>query len=940
MMKFLPVQMTCLLLLLASVLHAEPVAWGPEDQRWLTRESAHFALHYPAGLEPLSERALAIAERVHAELWPVYAAGGALPLTRRTQMVLVDDFDFSNGWATPLPFAQIRLFASAPDEVNGLEHLDDWLHGLIRHEYVHILHLELGASTPAAGRQVFGRLPWFFPHALTPSLFTEGLAVWEESDRQLGYGRLAGSLYPMQMRMELTGQGPDDLAQVVTPLRDWPLGKHYLYGAYLMEFLVERYGRDSLQRYLDRYSAELIPWFMQNQVARRTFGKSWPQLWQEYQQWLQQRFVPVAEQPTGEPLAIQNLGASLRQITASGNGGFALVRNNRHDRPQLVQLTWQDEALQQQLLTDTEGVTDIDVNAQGQWAVSRAVPHASGRVLNDLFLWSSTGWQRVTEQGRFRRVRWLNPTTLVASRQQAGISELWQIVPGGVAVSIWQGQPGEVLGAFDISPDGQWLVATLKRPGQGWNLERLNIGTLPASGWQALTDTRATENSPEWAEDGSILFSADYDGVFNIYRLLPDAEGKTVQQLTHVPGGAFTPRWQNGQLLYQHYGRDGYEVYRVQNPTVLAEVELTALTGRYDYPPAVTAPVASTVTEYRAGLTLQPTWWWPLYLADEDQRQIGVMTGGSDALGRHQYSVQALWDTRRSWASGLLLYQYDNRWAFSWQRQHRYREDTFTFTDEPIVIREDRWTLSRAHLLNGLEDQLQLLVGFTGERKRVVSLPPALVAGPALEEGLAGVALVFDNRERYLDVPGVGWGSYADLVYETNDLLPGNYRGGLWQGQWQQTFDLPRSNTLTLALAGGAADRGAEPFVMGALDGEEMLVFGRDELSLPGYPAGSRIGHRYQRLEFSWAGRLARLERNLGLNPLGFGDVSGRLYAVQGNAWFRDQTPDALTAVGAEAQLEVVLGYHLLVPVRLGVAHGFEEVIGRTEGYLRVGFSF
>ena len=124
----------------------------------------------------------------------------------------------------------MRIFASPPDEVSGLEQMDEWLHEAIRHEYVHVLHLNQSRGAPALGLNIFGRQPWF-SHTYLPCAFGEGLAVYLESDAKLGYGRLTGSYLPMQMRAELQQQ-PDALNEVVIPLRDWPTSKSYLYGAY------------------------------------------------------------------------------------------------------------------------------------------------------------------------------------------------------------------------------------------------------------------------------------------------------------------------------------------------------------------------------------------------------------------------------------------------------------------------------------------------------------------------------------------------------------------------------------------------------------------------------------------------------------------------------------------------------------------------------------
>src|SRR5690554_1049635 len=162
--------------LLPNLVSAESVAWGG-SKNWQSRSSEHFIIHYPQVLDETAIRSLAIAENVHTALLPYL---GSVP-NSKTEMVLVDDFDFSNGWATAFPFNQIRLYVNPPEDVGGLEHTDDWLHGLILHEYAHVLHLDLGARINRGGRSFFGRMPWFFPHQFTPSMMKEGLAIYLES---------------------------------------------------------------------------------------------------------------------------------------------------------------------------------------------------------------------------------------------------------------------------------------------------------------------------------------------------------------------------------------------------------------------------------------------------------------------------------------------------------------------------------------------------------------------------------------------------------------------------------------------------------------------------------------------------------------------------------------------------------------------------------------
>ena len=74
--------------------------------------------------------------------------------------------------------------------------------------------------------------------------------------------------------------------------------------------------------------------------------------------------------------------------------------------------------------------------------------------------------------------------------------------------------------------------------------------------------------------------------------------------------------------------------------------------------------------------------------------------------------------------------------------------------------------------------------------------------------------------------------------------------------------------------------------------------------------------------------------------PLGLGDISMGVWAQTANAWFRGQHRPQLSAVGAELGVDVVLGYNLVLPVALGVAHGLDDDLGETKGYLRTAVLF
>src|SRR5215813_13210274 len=75
-----------------------------------TLTTAHFIIYFHQGEDHLAARLAAIAE----EEWP--RVGQALGVTapRRTHVILADQSELANGWATPLPYNVIFITAAAP----------------------------------------------------------------------------------------------------------------------------------------------------------------------------------------------------------------------------------------------------------------------------------------------------------------------------------------------------------------------------------------------------------------------------------------------------------------------------------------------------------------------------------------------------------------------------------------------------------------------------------------------------------------------------------------------------------------------------------------------------------------------------------------------------------------------------------------------------------
>ncbi len=152
--------------------------------RFQTIATARFDIHFHQGEEAQARRLAMLAETIAADLDRTLG-----PASGRVQVILVNQSDISNGWATPLPFNTIEISAAAPGGASLIGNTDDWLRMVFAHEYTHIVHLSRGQGWIGGLRRVLGRMPLLYPNLYVPAWQIEGLAVYEES-ALTGQGRV------------------------------------------------------------------------------------------------------------------------------------------------------------------------------------------------------------------------------------------------------------------------------------------------------------------------------------------------------------------------------------------------------------------------------------------------------------------------------------------------------------------------------------------------------------------------------------------------------------------------------------------------------------------------------------------------------------------------------------------------------------------------------
>ncbi len=296
--------------------------------RFRTLSTARFDIHFHQGEEPLARRLAGIAERVATELERSLGRP-----QQRVTIILVDQSDVSNGWATPTPYNLIEITAVPPHSNSDIGNTSDWLRLVFTHEYTHVLHLERAGGWIGGARHMFGRAPWLQPNLFLPVSQIEGLAVYQES-RSTGEGRVPAGDFRMIVGRAAASGRFEPLDRATTYPVDWPSGElPYAYGAYFNQYLSDTYGEQSLTA-LANATASRLP-FLGSGAYKKVYKKSLGELWNEFKTAAATPSAPAASD--AKRLTHHGYYVTGPRFTKDGRLFYAL--SDAHDFPSLMELT-------------------------------------------------------------------------------------------------------------------------------------------------------------------------------------------------------------------------------------------------------------------------------------------------------------------------------------------------------------------------------------------------------------------------------------------------------------------------------------------------------------------------------------------------------------------------------------------------------------------------
>ena len=910
----------------------------PPEYRFRSLRTSRVTIHFHQGLEPMAREAAAMADEIitrHERRYG-YRIG-------RVQMVLADDQDDPNGFATPLPYPMVNLRAAAPDGSDDFGNLEGWLRELLTHELAHTVHLDQARGIVKLGRSVFGRAPFLFPNGVTPQWMIEGLATYEETEgTSFGRGRSADARMLRRMAaIEGVYPGED---RFTTGLDRWPLGQGpYVFGEAFLRYLSVRFGEGTLPAIARVNAGWPLPFF-DELTAHRVTGKGFHPRWGEFVRAEKERFAAEAEgvKARGVTASRALTTRGIRQFGArvSPDGRTVAFTSSSLTRRRAIHLLARGDGRERRL-TERNGGSGLS------WT-----PDGGSLVFDDVDVyrlhWTRYDLRAVdVESGR---TRWLtrgqrardpdvspDGTRVVFVRRYADRSELAVVgIDGSSVRDLTASDNGVQWSGPTWHPGGESLVASRWRPGGWCDLVRVD----PATGAVTeLTSDRAREVEPAWTPDGAhLVFRSDRDGISNLYARR-ESDG-AIRRVTNVLGGAFAPSVaSDGTLLFSGYSARGYDIHQTSvDWAALPEAEPFVDTFPEGHPPVT--PASGETTPYRPWSTLLPRSWLP-YFVNGDTLRVGAATAGTDPLFRHAWGLEAYRNVDLERFGGSVFYRYD-----------RFRPELLVVAQQGY---EDEETLLRSREL-----MVRVTLPLTRTRRSAqqVSLAWRRSRDEAAANDVITVPLVLNLGG--LELSWVGTHDVQQHPYSVSPSHGERLRVAVMREDRIFGSDLPmvkasadarayrrvfgESDVLAVRLGAGTTF-GRPTFVRsfavgGFPDGGLFDLSRTNHVILRGYPNKAFTGRRFLGGTVEYRVPLAHPQRGLWSLPFFLRHLHGTVFADAAHAWSGElRTADIKTSAGAALGVDLYLAHGLPFTATAGVAHGFGDR-GDTRHYVRMGLSF
>lgn len=529
---------------------------------WKTVKTENFLINYYDRTETAVYPTWKIAEEVYAAVAQLYN----YEPKEKIAIALAEYDDYTNGFAE---WTAGNIMIWLPDSRFDLRSNTTWLRNVITHELVHILSLEkkkrlqvlsinfsLSLSTPnehISLREPFSRITMF------PMWLVEGITQFETE-------RLGNDCYDSRREMVLRCAV---LSKSVLSFEEMGYFNHDNIGSelvYNQGFAFTRYingkiGTRHLQEVFISGASEKIN--LEEHFSSKT-GLSLRSLYHTWIDSLQATWETAFDFESTENTILYSNGRFNLLPKISPDGRYRSWLSSMNDdggRTDLL-IARSGETRPFRRIPYVHTAQCYSASSETLYYVKSRRPNRSGSYFNDIFAVELPGGrqQRITSNGRIYDIA-ATPggDDLLCIAFRNGVYGLFRCdTRYGHLTEIIPGEQGNPMVNICTHPSDSTLSVFSKIIN---GRSRLFLMSIKAGRYAPLSPGGAQEESPFWAEDGRIYYSADYDGVFNIYSILPD--GSDLKRHTRTAGGYFSPCIApDGKPLASRYSASGFSIVR------------------------------------------------------------------------------------------------------------------------------------------------------------------------------------------------------------------------------------------------------------------------------------------------------------------------------------------------------------------------------------------
>ena len=911
---------------------------------WRTLRTPHFRVTFTPALEPLARRTAASAESAWVRL-----AAELVPPRGTVDIVLGDNVDFTNGFATTFPTNRIVLYAQPPVDDASLRYYTDWTTLIVTHELTHVFHLDRVRGFWRLGQRVFGRVPYLFPNGYAPAWVIEGLAVYYES-RLTGSGRLAGSAHRLVAEAAASEGLLPRLDELSLGSPRFPGGQRaYAYGSLLIDRLADEHGAERVRAFVERSSAAWNP-FRLDHMARRSFGESFSDAWRAWVDSLG-RIARTGHDPWRE---LTREGYYASHPRWRSDSALVYVANSGRESGAAFEIALDGGRRR----LGRRNSLDANVpRADGAIVFAQLEFVSPHEIRSDLWVREAGG--RTHRLTRGERVAAPDVRTgdgaIVAVQATGGGTRLVRVTPDGRTITrLTDGSADEQWTEPRWSPAGDRIAAIRWMRGARYALVVLDsMGRVLA---EALTATHVIA-APAWSPRGERLYAVLEHPTPRLVEitLAGDGVSSTARAAESGAAGVFQPAPAPDASLLAAvvYRADGYHIGVAGVESVFRTARpVPRDTARANIPPTVLD--AAPAQRYSPWRTLAPRYWLPVVETTAEGPTLwGVSSGGTDVVGRHAWAAQGALGRERGAGRATLAWSYRGLG----QPYLDVFLEHFARPSRAVLVGDQEWpgryalteqvasagaTLVRPRMRTygwmrlGAEaehfredlapDSVRALVGFPRLTDRVAAVASggwSNTQRPSLAiSSEDGVSLTGSARQRWL----VRGGSSRSM------RLTGAASG-------YKSLDLPgfAHHVLAARLAGGWTDSPFSDFDAGGTTGSSVPLIGdyalgseRRMFFVRGFPGAAQSGTRAAVASLEYRAPLLLFARGWRLLPLFFDRSAVVGFVDAGSAWCAEGdaltcgprvAPSWLAAAGGELHLDAaVLSYDVPYRLRAGIA--------------------